>query len=109
MSIIRTPFPLPPSPPFGLGYLIKKVLDATSDFDDAERINEDAKEVYDSAMQSLERRREETQKSLNPHPLSFASSLNAGGHVLGEAPASSRQRSAPTDGGLDPCRFRFSS
>ena len=49
---------------FAGGYGVKKGLDAKSDFDAAERINEDAQEMFDEAKRSLERRKQETQNNL---------------------------------------------
>ena len=43
---------------------VKKGFDAKSDFDAAESINEDAREIFDDAKRSLERRREKTQSNL---------------------------------------------
>ena len=45
-------------------YGVKKGLDAKSDFDEAEEINEDAQEIYENAQRSLEQRRNETQKAV---------------------------------------------
>ena len=46
------------------GWGVKKGLDAKSDFDAAERINEDAQEIFGDAERSLERRKEKTQNKL---------------------------------------------
>ena len=45
-------------------YGVKKGLDAKSDFDDAEAINEDARVIYENAHRSLEERRNETQEAV---------------------------------------------
>ena len=45
-------------------YGIKKGVDAKSDFDAAESINEDAREIFDDAKRSLERHKEEAQNNL---------------------------------------------
>ena len=46
------------------GWGIKKGIDAKSDFDAAESINEDAQEIFDDAKRTLERRKEKTQNNL---------------------------------------------
>ena len=46
------------------GWGVKKGIDAKSDFDAAESINEDAQEIFDKANRSLEECREETQGRL---------------------------------------------
>ena len=46
------------------GWGVKKGIDAKSDFDAAESINEDAQEIFDKAKRSLEECREETQSRL---------------------------------------------
>lgn len=46
------------------GWGAKKGLDAKSDFDDAEDINEEAQEHFDQARRSLEHRRKKTQNGL---------------------------------------------
>ena len=46
------------------GWGVKKGIDAKSDFDAAESINEDAQEIFDKAKRSLEECQEETQSRL---------------------------------------------
>lgn len=46
------------------GWGVKKGVDAKSDFNDAERIKENAEKIFDDAKRSLERRKERTQNSL---------------------------------------------
>lgn len=48
----------------GAGWGVKKFLDAKGDFDAAEGINEDAREIFDSARHSLEKRREKTRSRM---------------------------------------------
>ena len=45
-------------------YGVKKGLDAKSDFDDADVINEDAQDIYENAQRSLEERRKKTQDAV---------------------------------------------
>lgn len=47
------------------GYGVKKGIDAKKDFDRAERLNDEAKEIYDGACQGLESAREEAQTTMN--------------------------------------------
>ena len=48
----------------GIGWGIKKAIDAKSDFDAAESINEDAQEIFYNAKRTLERRREQQLNNL---------------------------------------------
>lgn len=48
----------------GAGWGIKKIVDAKSGFDAAKSINEDAREIFDSAQHTLEKHREKTQSKM---------------------------------------------
>jgi len=58
------PLPLIIPAMIGLGYGIKKGIDAKEDFDEAEEYNELAQDIYNKAQKKLEKKREKTNTTL---------------------------------------------